>query len=223
MTENAKRGLGWSCVVILDGANTRPFRRYTTLDLSVAAAELEPEVRAAPDYLIIHPKTVMGSLEPNELDALALLADATQDGLTVAQKQTRVREWLGTREPLYDALSEEATKSRPELAKQATPPDQKPKSESEMATKKGKKTAAKKPAKPAAKKAVKAKAAAKPKGDGLGREGTLTRFLCEGIVAKTDDKKLLEQARKKFPDKKVGDNYVSWYRTRLKKQGVIKG
>jgi hypothetical protein len=228
MPENAKRGgLAWSAVVILDGANTRPFRRYTTLDLAVAAAESEPEMRSAPDYLIIHPKSVMGSLEPEELAALVLLTGEDDASQTTAQRQERVRQWLGKLDPLYDALSDEATKTptgaaamkatAPAATKSTTP------NEDDMATKKkGKKGAAKKAAPKVKKKAAAKPAAKKQAGDGLGREGSVTRFICEGILAKVDDKKLLEQARKKFPDRKVSDYYVSWYRRKLRIAGLLK-
>lgn len=228
MTATGKMKAAWAVVVILDGPKTRPFRRYTTLDLAMAAAEGEPEMADAPDYLVIAPHTVMGSLEPVELDSLCDLAKV-KDDLTVAQRQEAVKEWLGKTEPLYDALSGEATKPIPAAETQVKTPKSAtksaPKSEDEMATKKKGATApkAKKGAAPAKKKAAaKPAAAKKEKGDGLGREGSVTRFLCEGIIAKEDDKKLLEKARKKFPDRKIGDNYVSWYRTRLKKQGLVK-
>jgi hypothetical protein len=221
MSENGKKGsLAWSIVVILDGAKTRPFRRYATLDLAVAAAESEPEMKDVPDYLIIHPKSVMGSLEPAELDSLADLAGVRDDKLTVAQRQELVRQWLGTQAPLHDTLSDAALKTRPPAPTPAVKKSAQPKSEDEMATKKkGKKTAAKRAPAKVAKKA----AAPKAKGDGLGREGSVTRFLCEGIIAKQDDEKLIAAARKKFPDKKIGDHYVSWYRRKLKNDGVLKG
>jgi hypothetical protein len=73
-------------------------------------------------------------------------------------------------------------------------------------------------------KSVKAKdGAAVVKGDGLGREGTVARFFNTRIMeGQMDDKTLVNEARKAFPDKKIADAYASWYRAALKKKGLLK-
>lgn len=99
------------------------------------------------------------------------------------------------------------------------------KNEERLVKKAAKKKAAKKkaaaPRKAAAPK-KEAKRAAKVPGDGLGREGTIGRFICEAVVAGGDNKKVSEAASKKFGNKKITAGYVSWWRNKLRRTGVIK-
>ena len=224
-----------SALIILDGPRTRPYARYATLELANQAAAHEDDMRAAPDHLIIHAKSIMGSLEDGELEALRTALGV--DPGPRPQVQQEVRQRLLAHGELREALTEGAARrAAEELAqlgrratKATTTTTQVNEKVADMAAKKSKqKTTA--PKKGAGKKGnghVNGSAGpkaprAEAKGDGLGREGTLTRFLCEGITAGRDDKQLLDAARKKFPDRKVGDHYVQWYRNQLKKKGLLK-
>jgi hypothetical protein len=83
------------------------------------------------------------------------------------------------------------------------------------APKAAKKTSAKKTASKAP-----AKKQAAAKGDGLGKAGSTTRFICELIVdgkSNDDVNRAGEKAGKKFPK-----TYPQWYRNRLEKAGTIK-
>lgn len=72
--------------------------------------------------------------------------------------------------------------------------------------------------------AKKAKSASTPAaGDGLGREGSVARFFNTRLLeGRTDDAVLVGEARKTFPDKKIADTYAAWYRSALKKKGLLK-
>lgn len=65
----------------------------------------------------------------------------------------------------------------------------------------------------AAKKSVK-KAAV----NGAAKKVSTAAFIRECIKSKKfkDDKAILAAARKRAPKQKIGDNYVSWYRTQMK-------
>lgn len=94
--------------------------------------------------------------------------------------------------------------------------------------KKSKKSAAKKGAgKKQAKVAKPSKKAppakkAETKGDGLGREGTVTHLICEMLVKGESNEKILKAARAKFPQNKILDSYPGWYRNSLVKKGLLK-
>lgn len=83
--------------------------------------------------------------------------------------------------------------------------------------------------KASAKPAKKVDAAPKTKdkaasGDGLGREGSVARFFNTRLLeGRTDDAALVAEARKAFPDKKIADTYAAWYRSALKKKGLLGG
>lgn len=48
---------------------------------------------------------------------------------------------------------------------------------------------------------------------------TTAAFIKEKIAeGKMEDKEILAAARKRAPDQKIGDNYVSWYRWQLNSQ-----
>jgi hypothetical protein len=86
-----------------------------------------------------------------------------------------------------------------------------------------KKKAPKKELKAKAKTVVKeAKRAVKDPGDGLGRENTAGRTICERLVAGDTNEKAVAAARKKHPDNKIADNYGAWYRNKLIKAGKLK-
>lgn len=87
-----------------------------------------------------------------------------------------------------------------------------------------KKTAKKKtPPKAKAVKAVKeAKRQVKNPSDGLGRENTAGRVICERLLAGDSNEQAVKVARKKFPDNKIADNYGAWYRNKLIKDGKLK-
>jgi hypothetical protein len=91
--------------------------------------------------------------------------------------------------------------------------------------------AKKEPKKRAPRKEPKAKTVAKPKEakratktptDGLGREGTVGRFICERLIAGDSNEKAVAAARKRFPDNKIADNYGAWYTNKLVKAGLLK-
>ena len=83
------------------------------------------------------------------------------------------------------------------------------------------KVSAAKVAKPAKKAAGSDQAAS---GDGLGREGSVARFFNTRLVeGRTDDAELVAEARKAFPGKKIADTYAAWYRSALKKKGLLGG
>lgn len=55
--------------------------------------------------------------------------------------------------------------------------------------------------------------------NGVKKEG-VGSFIKELVMAgKTTDADIVAAARKKFPDRKIGDTYASWYRSALKKEG----
>ncbi len=59
-------------------------------------------------------------------------------------------------------------------------------------------------------------------GDGLGREGSVARFFNTRLLeGRTDDAVLVGEARKAFPEKKIADTYAAWYRSALKKKGLL--
>ena len=71
-----------------------------------------------------------------------------------------------------------------------------------------------------AKTSAKAKAA---KGDGLGRPGTATRFICERLMRGQTNETISAAAQKEFPDAKSTEaKHVAWYRARLVKAGQLK-
>ena len=72
-------------------------------------------------------------------------------------------------------------------------------------------------------KTAKAKAPAKVKGDGLGREGTLSRFVNEMLVGGKDNETISAAAKKKFPKEASTDlARISWFRWNAKKKGILK-
>ncbi len=81
-----------------------------------------------------------------------------------------------------------------------------------------KKAKGKKTAKIAAKKAN----GAKPVGDGMGREGTVTRFVREQLATGKEVAKVSELASKKFDNDKIGKAYVSWHKSQMKRLGILK-
>lgn len=225
--------VSWATVLILEGAKTRVWRRYASLTLAVRATNHEPEFADAPDHLVVHAGTVMGSLTDEELRALAKEARLKASDPR-PQQLLDLKAYLSKFGQEFDALSPKAEAAAREederfraqrnggRVPKSTPPDEAPRGKQQHTAEKEtdvKKTTKGKKGKPAARAAKSRKA----NGDGLGKEGTITRFLCEGIVAKEDDAKLLAAARKKFPKNKVRDYYVSWYRARLKKAGIFKG
>jgi hypothetical protein len=72
-----------------------------------------------------------------------------------------------------------------------------------------------------AKKANGAKAVAKTNGDGMGREGTVTRFVREALKAGKEIGKVSELASKKFDNDKINKSYVSWHRSQMRKLGLV--
>ena len=58
--------------------------------------------------------------------------------------------------------------------------------------------------------------------DGLGRQGSITRFFNEGLLAGKSDESLTTTARKRFPDNVVRDTYVKFCRSELIKKGLLK-
>jgi hypothetical protein len=58
-------------------------------------------------------------------------------------------------------------------------------------------------------------------GDKLGKEGTITRFFQDRIIAGDDNAAVLKAAVKKFPKNKISKGYPSWYRSALKRDGLI--
>lgn len=225
-----ERDVSWATVLILEGAKTRVWRRYSSLTLAVRATNHEPEFAKAPDHLVVHQGTIMGSLTDEELRALAKEARLKASDPR-PQQLLDLKAFLSTWGSEFDALSPAAEKAAKEeddkfraqrhggkVPKSTAPDDAargKATTQKEIDVKgkksKGKRVLAKKTAK-----------ARQANGDGLGREGSLTRFLCEGIMKKEDDDKLLAAARKRFPKNKIGNHYVSWYRNKLKKDGVYK-
>lgn len=223
----------WATVILLDGAKTRPFNRYNSLELACRAAECEPEAMKAPDYLVISAGSDLKILEEKELAALLKAAGGGQLERTAAE--SFVKKFLA-------GYEEEQTELTPAGLKNAGTPEKaallgkatkeaKPNGVTPPAAKaKGKKTAAAPAPAPAPKKGkVKktkttppAKSRKKSNGDGLGREGTVTRFMCEAILAgKMTDEQLLAAARKKFNKNKIGDGYPKWYRNKLIKDGLL--
>lgn len=72
-----------------------------------------------------------------------------------------------------------------------------------------------------AKKANGKKANGHSNGNGLGKEGTITRFFQDRIIAGDDNAQVLKAAVKKFPKNKISKGYPSWYRSALKRDGLI--
>lgn len=75
-----------------------------------------------------------------------------------------------------------------------------------------------------AKKAKAKKANGKTNGkakNGLGREGTITRYFQDRILAGDDNATVLKAAVKKFPKASIGKGYPSWYRSKLKSDGHL--
>ncbi len=87
--------------------------------------------------------------------------------------------------------------------------------------------AASKATKPATKTraaAAKTKPAKKTAGaaDGGPREGTVGRFIFDRVLAGDDNAKISAAAIKKFDNEKINVGYVSWWRNKLVKTGVVK-
>lgn len=78
------------------------------------------------------------------------------------------------------------------------------------------KTKAKAKAKKVAKKAV--------NGDGLGREGTPSRFVREQYKAGKTTPEVCKALKAKFPKSGLNSNpsFVSWYATQMRKNGQLK-
>ena len=85
-----------------------------------------------------------------------------------------------------------------------------------------KKQKAKKNQTKGAPKTAKKASSSKPAVDGLGRENTVSRTICERLVAGDTNEQAVKAARKKFPDKKIPDGYGAWYRNHLVKRGLLK-
>lgn len=60
------------------------------------------------------------------------------------------------------------------------------------------------------------------KADKLGKEGTITRFFQDRIISGDDNATVLKAAVKKFPKAKISKGYPSWYRSALKRDGLIR-
>jgi hypothetical protein len=58
-------------------------------------------------------------------------------------------------------------------------------------------------------------------GAGLGREGTITRFFQDRIIAGDENAQVVKKAVAKFPKAKISKGYASWYRSQLKREGLI--
>lgn len=69
-----------------------------------------------------------------------------------------------------------------------------------------------------------AKKAAAVKGDGLGREGTPSRFVREQYKAGKSTPEVVKAVKTKFPKSGLNDNpsYISWYATQMRKSGLLK-
>lgn len=217
--------VSWATVLILEGAKTRVWRRYASLTLAVRATNHEPEFADAPDHLVVHAGTVMGSLTDEELRALVKEAKLKASDPR-PQQLLDLKAYLSKFGSEFDKLSpkaEAAAKEEDDRFRAQRNGGKVPKStSSDNVSSTAKETDVKKTKGKKGKPAAKVAKSRKSNGDGLGREGTLTRFLCEGIMKKEDDAKLLAAARKKFPKNKIADHYVSWYRTKLKKDGLYK-
>ena len=85
-------------------------------------------------------------------------------------------------------------------------------------SKKSKKSVSTKGVKKTAKKIIKIRV----KNEALGREGTITRFMKERILAGEENAAILKAATKKFRSAKIGKGYPSWYRSQMKKQGLLR-
>jgi hypothetical protein len=55
----------------------------------------------------------------------------------------------------------------------------------------------------------------------LGKEGTITRFFQDRILAGDDNATVLKAAVKKFAKAKISKGYPSWYRSQLKRDGML--
>lgn len=166
-----------------------------------------------------------GSIYPVKLMISRLREIAKRNGITVGA--TRVLETALSQNQLDEEATEEIemegeinNEAKASNAEETKVSNEKVKKAKKSATKK----AGKKAAKPVSKKAAPAKKtdATKKPNDGLGREGTVTRLICEMLVKGESNEKILKAARAKFPDNKILDSYPGWYRNSLVKKGVLK-
>lgn len=158
-----------------------------------------------------------GSPYPVKLMISHLREIAKRNGITVGA--TKVLETALSQ----NQLDEEATEEMVMEGEVST--EAKASNTEETKVSNGKKKSSKKaPAKKQVKKeaAKKAAPAKKTNGDGLGREGTVTRLICEMLVKGESNEKILKAARAKFPDNKILDSYPGWYRNSLVKKGLLK-
>lgn len=218
--------MSWATVVILDGARTRAWRRYTSATLASRAASYEAEVQDAPDHTIVHAGTLLASLDDAELKALLKQGGIPGDGEKPAL-HARAKAWLATFGEEHDRLSEAAAalmaREDPSSAKEAA-------KERHHAERSGEKAAAEPVAndKTAVEKQKKVLAPrpAKRRGgerDPMGKPGTLARFMHESILKGLDDEALLKAARKAFPQNAIRDYYPGWYRGSMRRKGLLKG
>lgn len=119
------------------------------------------------------------------------------------------------------ARSSASSKKRAERAQAIADSAAKHKAASDA--KKAAKAKADKPAKTAAKtKADKPTKTATKKTNGSGRGLGIGAFCKEQILAGVDSEKIVEKAQAKFPGCKVNLAHISWYRGRLKEEGLVK-
>jgi hypothetical protein len=218
----------WATVVILEGAQTRAFQRYTSVALASRAASHEPTVQAAPDHLVVHAGTRL-TFEDDELAALVKAAGDSEPDAPRPQQLQDVKRYLANfgipttcltvegeasakeEDEKFHARNNGVKKSAAVKRAEAPTPKKKEKKGVKKVVLKGKKN--------------KVKEATRRNGapaDGLGREGTLTRFICERLVKDASDEAILKAARAAFPKLKIGDHYPKWYRGKLKRQGLLK-
>jgi hypothetical protein len=57
---------------------------------------------------------------------------------------------------------------------------------------------------------------------GLGKEGTITRFFQDKLLAGEENAAIVKAAAKKFPEAKIQAYYPAWFRWKMVQKGLIK-
>ena len=182
--------------------------------------------RDAPDFDRLRPVYYHGKAYTVERAVEQFNDIASRNGITQGARKLLER---AANERGSTELDEDAFENEEELTVNSTNDSQTTSATADSATTKPKVEKKAKAAKPKAEKKAKVakpKAEKKPaaKGDGLGREGSLTRFMNERLLKGQDNATISEAAKKAFPDSNTTDpSHVSWYRWNATKKGILKG
>jgi hypothetical protein len=164
----------------------------------------------------------MTQLGSTERYALMKAADVKTLSDDRKSQEEIIRKYLAKFEPVRDRLSDEAEKFRSGNRSDRADDHQRTQENDDMGSKKKAAKGGKGKLKAAAPK-VKAAAngEAKAEKDGLGREGTPARYIREAILKGSENEKIATDAAKKFDNAKIDNKYVGWYRTQMRKAGLI--